>query len=196
MPKIGMEPIRRKALINAAIATIGERGSLDVTVSQIARRAGVSSGLAHHYFGNKEQLIVATMRHLLTELLVAVRRELKTAETPRARISAIVRANFGPEQFAGATVAAWLAFYVLAQESVPARRLWLVYAKRLSRNLTHSLKQLTTPQHALLIATGTAALIDGLYIRCALQGVPATAHEPIAMVENYVDMQLESVNAS
>ncbi|TGQ24228.1 transcriptional regulator BetI, partial [Mesorhizobium sp. M4B.F.Ca.ET.214.01.1.1] len=28
MPKIGMEPVRRKALIDATISAIGERGSL------------------------------------------------------------------------------------------------------------------------------------------------------------------------
>ena len=48
MPKLGMEPIRREALVKATIAEIGAAGSLDVTVSQIARRAGMSSALAHH----------------------------------------------------------------------------------------------------------------------------------------------------
>lgn len=52
MPKLGMEPIRRRALVKATIAEIGLAGNLDVTVSQIARRAGMSSALAHHYFGS------------------------------------------------------------------------------------------------------------------------------------------------
>ena len=34
MPKVGMETVRRKALIDATILTIGERGSLDVTMSE------------------------------------------------------------------------------------------------------------------------------------------------------------------
>jgi TetR/AcrR family transcriptional repressor of bet genes len=48
MPKIGQEPLRRAALMEAAVAEIGEAGTLDVTVGQIARRAGMSSALAHH----------------------------------------------------------------------------------------------------------------------------------------------------
>ena len=40
MPKVGMEPIRKAALVKATIAEIGRAGSLDVTVSQIAKRAG------------------------------------------------------------------------------------------------------------------------------------------------------------
>ena len=68
MPKIGMEPVRRRALIDATIAAIGGRGSVDVTMSEIAGIAGVSSALAHHYFGAKTDLLQATMRHLLSEL--------------------------------------------------------------------------------------------------------------------------------
>ena len=77
MPKIGMKPIRRKALIDATIAEIGQAGSLDVTVGQIAKRAGMSSGLAHHYFGGKEQMLLAAMRQILTNLQVRVRANLR-----------------------------------------------------------------------------------------------------------------------
>lgn len=56
VPKVGMEPIRRSALVQATIAEIGAAGSLDVTVGQIARRAGMSTALAHHYFGGKDQI--------------------------------------------------------------------------------------------------------------------------------------------
>ncbi|TIT75882.1 MAG: TetR family transcriptional regulator, partial [Mesorhizobium sp.] len=76
MPKIGMEPLRRRALIDATISAIGERGSLDVTMSEIAGRAGVSSALAHHYFGAKDELLFATMRHILAELNADTRRAL------------------------------------------------------------------------------------------------------------------------
>ena len=66
MPKVGMEPIRRDALVKATIAEIGAAQSLDVTVGQIARRAGMSSALAHHYFGGKDQIFLAAMRYILT----------------------------------------------------------------------------------------------------------------------------------
>src|SRR6186713_1447369 len=83
MPKIGMEPLRRRALIDAAISAIGERGSLDVTMSDIAGRAGVSSALAHHYFGAKGDLLEATMRHLLADLGRDSITALSRAHSPR-----------------------------------------------------------------------------------------------------------------
>ncbi|MEL6206725.1 MAG: TetR family transcriptional regulator, partial [Pseudomonadota bacterium] len=67
MPKVGMEPIRRAALVKAAIERVGAAGSLDVTVAQVAQAAGVSAPLAHHYFGGKEALFEAAMRAILTE---------------------------------------------------------------------------------------------------------------------------------
>ena len=41
MPRIGTEPARREALISAAINMIGESGSTDVTVKQIATKADI-----------------------------------------------------------------------------------------------------------------------------------------------------------
>ena len=39
---------------------------------------------------------------------------------PRDRLGAILRASFGPENFARDTIAAWLNFYVLAQSNAEA----------------------------------------------------------------------------
>lgn len=197
MPKLGMEPIRRRALIEAAVEAIGDRGGLDVTMSQIARRAGVSPALAHHYFGAKEQLFLATMRHLLGQFGKAVAAALAFEPSPRQRLSRIVAESFAPGQFAPATVSAWLAFYVHAQNEPGARRLLRVYGRRLHSNLVHDLRPLARDD-APRIAEGVAALIDGLYIRRALAAdpispatSPSTAPETaIALVEDYLDMQL------
>ncbi|MFP4273580.1 MAG: transcriptional regulator BetI, partial [Paracoccaceae bacterium] len=108
MPKLGMEPIRRAALVKATIDEIGAAGSLDVTVAQIARRAGMSSALAHHYFGGKEQIFLAAMRHVLALYGAGVRGALAMADGPQARIEAIVRASFSGDNFRREVISAWL----------------------------------------------------------------------------------------
>ena len=65
MARSAAEPIRREAIVKATIQEVARAGSLEVTVAQIAGRAGVSSALAHHYFGSKEAIFVAAMRHVL-----------------------------------------------------------------------------------------------------------------------------------
>ena len=180
MPKLGMEPIRREALVKATIAEIGAHGTLDVTVSQIARRAGMSSALAHHYFGGKEQMLVAAMRYVMGVYAAEVRGALAMAEGQDARLEAIVRASFSPRNFRSETVAAWLNFYVLAQVSDEARRLLAVYHGRLRSNLRHALRPMVGGE-AEEVAERLAALIDGVYLRQSLgQGAPdrerAVAH--------------------
>lgn len=190
MPRVGMEPIRRKALIEAAIEAIGVRGNLDVTMSQIAKSAGVSPALAHHYFGGKDQLFLASMRYLLADFGGGVSTALRAANMPRERISVIIRQSFRADQFEPATVAAWLAFYVLAQSDQQARRLLGVYARRLNSNLVDALTRTAPRVDTLRIAEGIAALIDGLYIRRALKDGPPDPASAIALVEHYVDIEL------
>jgi TetR/AcrR family transcriptional regulator, transcriptional repressor of bet genes len=170
MPRIGAEPERRKALIHAAIEMIGEQGSLDVSVKDIAKQAGMSSALAFHYFGDKDEIIIQTMRHLLREFSASVVRELQLADKPQERIDALIRASFTADQFERKTVAAWLVFYLKAYSSPQAARLLGIYTSRLKSNLVDAFKAFLPDEEAVQAADGLGALIDGLYIRQALAG--------------------------
>lgn len=166
MPKLGMEPIRRSALVHATIAEIGEAGSLDVTVGQIAKRAGMSTALAHHYFGGKDQIFLAAMRHILREFGAEVSQALSQAHTPYARAAAIIQASFSPTCFAPATISAWMTLYAQAQTQPETAQLLKLYQGRLHSNLTYALRPLS--QQPEQDAQMLAALIDGLYLRAAL----------------------------
>lgn len=192
MPKLGAEPIRKAALINAAIAQVGQAGSLDVTVARIARAAGMSPALAHHYFGSKEQIFLAAMRHILRSYGVAVRARLAGAATPRARLEAIMAASFGPQNFQRETISAWLHFYAMAQINPDAARLLRVYHRRLTSNLMVALRPLCAqaggePPGAARIAATLAALIDGVYLRAALDPDASDAEAAIATLTDYLN---------
>lgn len=194
MPKLGMEPIRKAALVNATITEIGLSGSLDVTVGQIARRAGMSTALAHHYFGGKEALFLAAMRHVLTLYGAEVRGALVQAQGSRDRLRAILRASFSAGNFRRETVGAWLNFYVLAQSVPEARRLLAVYQRRLRSNLLHDLRPLSGAR-AGAIADAAGALIDGLYLREALKGGPPDGAAAVAMIDAFLAAELGEARA-
>jgi TetR/AcrR family transcriptional regulator, transcriptional repressor of bet genes len=189
MPKLGMEPIRKAALVKATITEIGRAGSLDVTVGQIARRAGMSTALAHHYFGGKEDMFLAAMRHILSLYGAEVRGALAVASTPKARMDAIVVASFSATNFRREVVGAWLNFYVLAQTVPAARRLLAVYQRRLRSNLLHPLRPLVGAR-ADAMAEGLGALIDGVYLREALKPSPPDAAAAVATVRAYLAAHL------
>ncbi len=188
MPRIGMEPQRRDALVRAAIAEIAATGARDVTVARIAKRAGMSSALAHHYFGSKDRMLLAAMRRILSDFGAAARAAMDGADTPRARLDAIVRASFGPANFDAEVVAAWLSFYVQAHRDADTRRLLHVYHARLRSNLVHALRPLT--DDAQVLAEGIGALIDGLYMRQALRREELATDRSIALVAGYIERGL------
>ena len=166
MPKLGMEPVRRAALVEATIAEIGAAGSLDVTVGQIAKRAGMSTALAHHYIGGKDQIFLAAMREILRQFGAEVIAGLRAAHTPRARAEALIAASFAPSCFDPATVSAWMTLYAQATTQTETHRLLRLYQRRLSANLTYALRPLSKTPRADAELLG--ALIDGLYLRAAL----------------------------
>lgn len=166
MPKLGMEPLRRAALVEATIAELGVAGTLDVTVSQIAKRAGMSSALAHHYFGGKDDIFAAAMRHILKDLQREIGDQLAQARTPAQRLRGIITASFAPSSFDPVTINAWMLFYTMARTSPQAARLLNIYQRRLRTNLLVALRPLS--QSPGKDAESLAALIDGLYLRAAL----------------------------
>ena len=198
MPKIGMEPIRKAALVNATIVEIGQKGSLDVTVAQIARRAGMSSALAHHYFGSKEEMFLAAMRQLLSVYGAEVRGAIAASQNAagqddkaraQARVRAVLIASFSPMNFRRDVVGSWLNFWVLAQSVPQAKRLLAIYHRRLHSNLMAGLRPLAGAR-AGAVAAGLAALIDGLYLREVLKiGAPDGA-AAVAVAMDYLAAEL------
>lgn len=181
---------RRSALIAATLQAIGEAGGLDISVDRIAKRVGVSAALAHHYFGSKEELFVATLRQLLAEFGADVVRGLRAAETPRQRLSAIVAGSLAAVQFDPAVVAAWTLFYVKAQSSPACARLLRLYVRRLRSNLMHDFRAACPDLSEAELeraCEAVAAMIDGLYLRQGVREAPADRAQAIAITEALID---------
>lgn len=108
MPKLGMQSIRRRQLIDATLEAINEVGMHDATIAQIARRAGVSTGIISHYFRDKNGLLEATMRDITSQLRDAVLNRLHALPQGSAeqRLQAIVGGNFDETQVSSAAMKA------------------------------------------------------------------------------------------
>ena len=159
-------------------------GTLDVTVAQIARAAGMSPALAHHYFGSKDQIFLAAMRHILTVYGRSVRAGLP-GKGARGRLDAIISTSFAPPNFRREVVSAWLNFYALAQVNPQAARLLRLYRRRLHSNLVVALRGLTARPDA--VAHSLGALIDGVYLREVMSLGPTDAGRAIGIVNIYLE---------
>ena len=192
MPKVGMQPIRKRQLIEATIASIHAHGLADTTVVTIGRLAGLSPGVIHHYFGGKDALLAATMRALLVELRVYVVAALATAVGPRARIEAIIDASFTERQFQPQVIVTWLAFWGQAPHDETLMRLQRVYARRLQSNLRHELRLLVGDGRAAVVTQGLAAMIDGLWLSFALGQSARGVEAARGLARDYLHRQLEN----
>jgi TetR/AcrR family transcriptional repressor of bet genes len=143
MPKLGMQPIRQRQLIDATLAAINEVGMHDATVAQIARRAGVSTGIISHYFKDKNGLLEATMRDITGQLRQAVLSRLHALPDagPQERLRAIVAGNFDDSQISSAAMKAWLAFWASSMHQPMLYRLQQVSSRRLLSNIVYEFQR-------------------------------------------------------
>ena len=192
MPKVGMQPIRRSQLIHATLEAVDQVGMGDASIALIARLAGVSNGIISHYFQDKNGLLEATMRHLLSALSKAVR-ERRAAlydDSPRAHLRAIVEGNFDDSQVNGPAMKTWLAFWATSMHQPALRRLQRVNDHRLYSNLCYQFRGQLSADDARAAARGLAALIDGLWLRGALTGDAFDTDEALNIAYDYLDQQL------
>ena len=116
------------------------------------------------------------MRDILTRYGLDVREELRKAHGPQARLQAIVQSSFNTRNFTHEAIASWLIFYTLALKSPLARRLLYVYQRRLHSNLVEALRGIVG-ERAPDVARRVAGLIDGLYLRYALDETTDSGEE-------------------
>ncbi|MCK0198347.1 betaine-aldehyde dehydrogenase [Ancylobacter sp. 6x-1] len=185
------EDVRRRQLIDATIDSLAEVGFNASTLAQIARRAGVSPGLVAHYFGDKDGLLEATLRHLARRVGAGAASRLAAARTPRERVQAVIDANLAPEEFDQRSGSVWLAFWGQVLHSEQLRRVQKIYQSRMLSNLTHSLTPLVGQEPARHLAIAVAAVIDGLWLRSTLSATGETDSVTArAIATAFVDGQL------
>ncbi|EKQ3616691.1 transcriptional regulator BetI [Escherichia coli] len=192
MPKLGMQSIRRRQLIDATLEAINEIGMHDATIAQIARRAGVSTGIISHYFKDKNGLLEATMRDITSQLRDAVLNRLHALPdgSPEQRLQAIVDGNFDETQVSNAAMKAWLAFWASSMHQPMLYRLQQVSSRRLLSNLVSEFHRELPRKEAQEAGYGLAALIDGLWLRAALSGKPLDKPLAHSLTRHFITQHL------
>jgi TetR/AcrR family transcriptional repressor of bet genes len=172
MARVGTEKLRKQELIQATIKSIENHGFQGTTILTISRQANMSAGIISHYFGSKQGLILATIRHLLEELKQGLLQQIIDCEqplTPELRLQMIVDTNFACFQQSTSVTRTWLCFWAQALHDPELARLQSVNSRRLQSNLLHSYRQIISDKEkAILAASMTAAMIDGLWLRSSL----------------------------
>jgi len=103
---------RRHELIRATIAVIARQGYTGTTLAQVAKQAGVATGLVNFHFQSKERLFRETFLHLSAEYEEVWLRHLEEAGgDPRRRLDAMIEAYFDRRIFTREKLAVWFTFW-------------------------------------------------------------------------------------
>ena len=90
MPKIVDHRAYRAQLLDASLALAAARGYGGLTMREVARELGVSTGTLYHYFSGKRDLYAQLVEHLTDQLVAVIAEAIASAPTPRARLAALL----------------------------------------------------------------------------------------------------------
>ena len=88
---------RRNEILDVTCAVVIERGFAATRVQDVARRLGVSTGLIHYHFDNKDALLSAAFQHAAQRDLERLERELASESGPIAKLLRVITL-YAPEQ--------------------------------------------------------------------------------------------------
>jgi AcrR family transcriptional regulator len=77
---------RRAQILRAAVKLFSDRGYYTTTISQIAREAGVSTGLIYQYFGDKDDVLLLSLKLVLETYEKEIPRRLENVRHPVERL--------------------------------------------------------------------------------------------------------------
>ena len=78
--------LRRNQLTHAAYKVVSRKGYYNFTVRDIAKEAGLSTGLVHYYFKNKDDLLVSVLRVMNENLSSYLAKALEKIDDPEEKI--------------------------------------------------------------------------------------------------------------
>jgi TetR/AcrR family fatty acid metabolism transcriptional regulator len=85
---------KRNLLFDAAIQVFGQKGYYDATISNIAKKAGVSDGIVYEYFENKEDLLFSIAERKLKEDLLRLN-EMFHIKDPKRKLRRFIKSHCG-----------------------------------------------------------------------------------------------------
>ena len=115
-PRTMSREARRAQLIASTIETLAARGYSRITLTDVARTAGLSHGLVLFHFESKERLLAETLNFLAEEYRENWQTALSRAGSdPAEQLNAMIEADFNPAICTPSRLAAWCSFWGEAQ---------------------------------------------------------------------------------
>lgn len=192
MPRVVDHKERRLAFAEAAFRVISRRGLARVTVREIAREAGFTTGALVHYFKSKDQVLIQASEYAG----IMVRARMEQHEATRAGVDALKHVLYEalpmtPEM--RGTWNVWLGFWDRATHNDEVRAITEVRYKEWTGRIAELVKaaqktgELSAKVDPLRAAQSIVSLIDGIGVRVLLTGGEMSAKRQKGLVDALID---------
>lgn len=183
---------RRKLFAAAALAVISREGLEGLTMREVAKEAGFTTGALTHYFQSKDELLIAASE-AGADIVRPEMDSAATAASARVALRDLLYAVLPTTAAMKAQWRFWIAFWERAAHSPPVQRLmrerYFEYTNRVARVIRRSQEQGEAPSEidADRVAREIIALIDGIGVQATIGSRKFTS----AVQREYVDGLLE-----
>ncbi|HSD90078.1 MAG TPA: TetR/AcrR family transcriptional regulator [Kofleriaceae bacterium] len=100
---------RRAQIVDALIAVMAKQGYDGASIADVARKAGLASGLVHYHFESKHEILLEAVRVLAANHERALDSALATCRDPVAELAAFIDVHLGLGAHADpAALACWV----------------------------------------------------------------------------------------
>jgi AcrR family transcriptional regulator len=188
MPKKVDHEARREELVLAAWRVIAARGIDEVTIREIARESGYSSGVLAHYFKNKDDLLAHALRLSHTRIRKRYDAEVETPVAADA-LKAVLLDNLPLEEQRDLETRIEMSFWARSLRNEALNEIQQEEAETL-RKLLRSLIENAQADDAIgsdhdreLVLNLLGALIDGISLHALLYPERMTAKRQAKLME-------------
>ena len=115
MGRKSIAEIRRAEIVEAFFEVVAEKGFLEATMREVAEAAGCSQAMLHHYFENKEAMVLGVMEHMVTTYTAEIRDEIAKRDSAVDRMRFLFSWFLNPQRFDIQFSRAWMEFWVLSK---------------------------------------------------------------------------------
>ena len=166
--------VRRRQLIEATIDVLAKRGFADLTLADVADRAGLSRGIVNFHFVSKDKLLVETLRHMAQVYHAHWRAAVDGAGPSAAdRLWALVTADFDSAVCNRKNIAAWVVLRAEAKSRPLYRSICGSHDEAFQNTLAKLISDLVAqdklPHDPQQLALGLDSLLEGLWLQVMMQ---------------------------
>jgi TetR/AcrR family transcriptional regulator, transcriptional repressor of bet genes len=160
---------RRQQIVQGLLRVMAERGYERASIAEIAKAAGLSPGLVHYHFTEKQEILLTLVEQLAHRVRERVKARVERSRGgPRAQVDAFLDAFLATGDDADpASVAAWV---TISAEAVRQPEVRAAYEKVVRADL-ELLEELVSAvigrRKARAVAAGLFAAVQGYFVLAA-----------------------------